>query len=237
MKRISNLIVFLLWSVLIWAGQEVTGRVVDNTTRQPIDYANVTVLQPGQTVPVGGTVTDATGHFSIELSQGAYEIIVSFMGYTEERIAIQVNDKEVALGRILLKEDTQTLEEVEVVAQHSAMRFELDRKVFIVNQDIASAGASVTDVLENIPSVEVDQQGTISLRNSEDVEIWINGKPAGLNADNRGQVLQQMPAGSIDKIEVITNPSAKFSPEGSAGIINLVMKQDRKAGYYGSVQA
>ena len=237
MKRISNLIVFLLWSVLIWAGQEVTGRVVDNTTRQPIDFANVTIMQSGQNVPVGGTVTDATGHFSIELSQGSYEIIVSFMGYTEERIAIQVHDKDVTLGRILLKEDTQALEEVEVVAQHSSMRFELDRKVFTVNQDIASAGASVTDVLENIPSVEVDQQGTISLRNSEDVEIWINGKPAGLNADNRGQVLQQMPAGSIDKIEVITNPSAKFSPEGSAGIINLVMKQDRKAGYYGSVQA
>ena len=119
MKRISNLIVFLLWSVLIWAGQEVTGRVVDNTTRQPIDFANVTIMQSGQNVPVGGTVTDATGHFSIELSQGSYEIIVSFMGYTEERIAIQVHDKDVTLGRILLKEDTQALEEVEVVAQHS----------------------------------------------------------------------------------------------------------------------
>ena len=117
------------------------------------------------------------------------------------------------------------------------MRFELDKKVFTVDQNIASAGASVTDVLENIPSVDVDQEGTISLRNSEDVEIWINGKPAGLTAENRAEILQQMPADAVKEIELITNPSAKFSPEGTAGIINLVLKKDRKAGYYGSVNA
>ena len=117
------------------------------------------------------------------------------------------------------------------------MRFELDKKVFTVDQNIASAGASVSDVLENIPSVDVDQEGNISLRNSEDVEIWINGKPAGLNSEKRAQVLQQMPAGTIEKIELITNPSAKYSPEGTSGIINLVMKKDRAAGYYGSIQA
>lgn len=242
---------------------QVTGKVIDYGTKQAIDFANVSVIESkgesqkskgesqkskGESPKtaaeplkeerlVTGTITDATGAFSLELADGNYTIVVSFMGYSEQRKEITVAGQPLNIGRIQLKEDTQTLSEVEVVGQGSSMRFELDKKVFTVDQNIASAGASVTDVLENIPSVDVDQEGTISLRNSEDVEIWINGKPAGLNSENRGQVLQQMPAGTIEKIEVITNPSAKFSPEGTSGIINLVMKKDRSAGYYGSVQA
>ena len=242
MKRIIHIVCLLVFCTCAWASATLSGRVVDNGTRQPIDYANVSVMKPsagsGQDSElVTGTITDATGAFSIQLQDGSYTVVVSFMGYSEVTRDVTIAGKDVNLGRIALKEDTQTLSEVEVVGQGSSMRFELDKKVFTVDQNIASAGASVTDVLENIPSVDVDQEGTISLRGSEDVEIWINGKPAGLNSENRGQVLQQMPAGTIEKIEVITNPSAKFSPEGSSGIINLVMKQDRKAGYYGSVQA
>lgn len=216
---------------------QVTGKVIDYGTKQAIDFANVSVLKSGETAPLTGAITDASGNFSIEIADGKYILVVSFMGYSEQRREITVDGKPVNVGRIALKEDTQTLNEVEVVGQGSSMRFELDKKVFTVDQNIASAGASVSDILENIPSVDVDQEGNISLRNSEDVEIWINGKPAGLNSENRGQVLQQMPAGTIEKIELITNPSAKFSPEGTSGIINLVMKKDRAAGYYGSVQA
>ncbi len=239
MKRRINITILLFCATLsLWAQNAVSGRVLDQSTQKPVDFANVSLMRSGETVPESGTITDAEGKFQLSgMRNGNYELIVSFMGYQEQRRAITLSGKPVQVGRIYLKEDTQTLSEVEVVGQSSSMRFELDKKVFTVDQNIASAGASVTDVLENIPSVDVDQEGTISLRNSEDVEIWINGKPAGLNAENRGQVLQQMPAGSIEKIEVITNPSAKFSPEGSAGIINLVMKEDRKAGYYGSVQA
>ena len=212
--------------------------MLDQATRQAIEYANVSVTHEGETVPAAGTITDATGNFSLHnLHNGTYVLTVSFMGYRDVTRTVTLSGQTVALGNILLQEDTQALNEVEVVGQNSSMRFELDKKVFTVDQNIASAGASVTDVLENIPSVDVDQEGNISLRNSEDVEIWINGKPAGLNSENRAQVLQQMPAGTIEKIEVITNPSAKFSPEGSSGIINLVMKKDSKAGFYGSVQA
>ncbi len=216
---------------------QITGKVIDAGTKQPVDFANVSVVKRGETAPAGGTITDASGAFSLELTDGAYTVVVSFMGYHEEKREITVAGKPINMGRIAIKEDTQVLQDVEVVGQNSSMRFELDKKVFTVDQNIASAGASVTDVLENIPSVDVDQEGNISLRNSEDVEIWINGKPAGLNSENRGQVLQQMPAGTIEKIEVITNPSAKFSPEGTSGIINLVMKKDRQAGFYGSLQA
>ena len=235
MKRLFTVMMLLSAALTLLAAYPVTGKVVDFGTKQPIDFANVSVMK-GETL-VTGAITDVKGEFSIEVEDGQYVLVVSFMGYTEQRKEIAISGKPLNVGRIALKEDTQTLSEVEVVGQGSAMRFELDKKVFTVDQNIASAGASVSEVLENIPSVDVDQEGNISLRNSEDVEIWINGKPAGLNSENRGQVLQQMPAGTIEKIELITNPSAKYSPEGTTGIINLVMKKDRAAGFYGSVQA
>ena len=197
MKKIVNLILFLSLAVTAWAGNSVTGRVYDHTTRQPMDFVNVSVEKNQENKEtVGGTITDATGSFTIELKEGKYVLVISFMGYSEVRREITIAGADLNIGRIFLKEDTQTLNEVEVVGQNSSMRFELDKKVFTVDQNIASAGASVTDVLENIPSVDVDQEGNISLRNSEDVEIWINGKPAGLNSENRAQVLQQMPAGT-----------------------------------------
>lgn len=234
MKKIISIAVFLVFTISLFAA-EVTGKAIDFGTKKPIDFANVSVMQGEHLVT--GTITDADGNFTIDVKDGQYTLVVSFMGYSEQRKEITVAGKPLNVGRIALKEDTQTLQDVEVVAQGSSMRFELDKKVFTVDQNIASAGASVSEVLENIPSVDVDQEGNISLRNSEDVEIWINGKPAGLNSENRGQVLQQMPAGTIEKIELITNPSAKYSPEGTSGIINLVMKKDRAAGYYGSIQA
>ncbi len=234
------LILFLtLMACVNLQAADVMGRLVDGSTRKPIDFANVSVYQADGKTLVTGTSTDIDGEFTLyNLTDGQYVLVFSFMGYTEQRKTITIADnKDVQIGRILLQEDTQQLDEVEVVGQGSTMRFELDKKVFSVDQSIAAAGGSASDVLENIPSVDVDQEGNISMRNSESVEIWINGKPAGLTADNRAQVMEQLPAESIKEIEVITNPSAKFSPEGTAGIINIVMKKDRKAGYYGSVNA
>lgn len=139
------------------------------------------------------------------------------------------------MGVIQLVEDNKALKELEVIGQGSQMRFDIDKKVFSIDQSIASAGGSASDVLQNIPSVDVDGEGNVSLRSNSSVEVWVNGKPSGLTVDNRAQVLQQMPAESIDKIEVMTNPSAKFKPDGTSGIINIVLKKNRKAGYYGSV--
>ncbi|MCQ2347403.1 MAG: TonB-dependent receptor [Paludibacteraceae bacterium] len=220
------------------AANLITGKVMDETSRQPIDFANVSLFRQGETTPLAGTTTDENGKFSLSgMKNGKYVLKVSFLGYDEANKDVTLAGKEVNVGTIYLSEQTQALNEVEVVGQGSSMRFELDKKVFTVDQSIAAAGGSVTDALENIPSVDVDQEGNISLRNSDAVEVWINGKPAGLSAENRAQVLEQMPAESIKEIEVITNPSAKFSPEGTAGIINLVLKKDRKAGFYGSVNA
>ncbi len=237
-KKLWNILFLLSISATIYAA-DVTGKVLDASTRQALDFVNVGISKQGSSSPITGTVTDEEGIFALtNIKNGKYTVTVSFMGYTPLTKDIEVKgNQNLDLGRLFLKENSQALEEVEVVGQGSTMRFELDKKIFTVGNDITSAGASVTDVLENIPSVDVDQEGNISLRNSEDVEVWINGKPAGLNSDNRADILRQMPAESIKQIELITNPSAKYSPEGTAGIINLVMKEDRKAGYYGSVNA
>ena len=172
MKRLFHIVGLLFISIGLLAGNEVTGKVIDSGTKQPIDFANISVIKgpsdDNQSTKeiVTGTITDEKGDFAIELKDGKYMIIVSFMGYIEQKREVTVAGKPVNLGRIALKEDTQTLNEVEVVGQNSSMRFELDKKVFTVDQNIASAGASVSDVLENIPSVDVDQEGNISLRNS-----------------------------------------------------------------------
>ncbi len=130
----------------------------------------------------------------------------------------------------------QTLGEIQVTGRRATMKLKVDRKEFDVASLVTAAGQTATDVLENIPSVDVDNDGNVSLRGNSSVEVWINGRPSGLTSDNRAQILQQLPAESIERIEVIDNPSAKFSAEGSAGIINIVLKKDRRSGYYGSVQ-
>ncbi|MDR0370266.1 MAG: TonB-dependent receptor family protein [Prevotellaceae bacterium] len=232
----------ILFSILLFCAHlpmhaaDIKGKIVEATTNRPLDFVNVVLSAPDSETIIAGAVSDIDGNFTIpSVKNGTYRLQISFLGYHAYNRDIAVGGgKNIELGSIKLYEDSQVLGEVEVIGQGSQMRFEIDRRVFSVDQNIAAAGGSVTEVLENIPSVEVDQEGNISMRNNESVEIWINGKPAGLTADNRGQVLQQMPAESIESIELITNPSAKFNPEGTAGIINLVLKKERKAGYYGS---
>ena len=237
MKRIPLLILALMSVIALAAQTTITGTVRDGGNREILDFASVALYNAGDTKPLDGTTTDSEGFFVVSVKKdGTYSIEISMMGYeTVVKTITAKGKKTIDLGTIYLNESAEALQEVEVVAQGSQMRFELDKKVFTVDQAIAAAGGSITDALENIPSVDVDQEGNISLRNSEDVEIWINGKPAGLTAENRAQVLQQMPAGSIKEIEIITNPSAKYSSEGTAGIINLVTTKDRQGGYYGSL--
>ncbi|MCQ2346048.1 MAG: TonB-dependent receptor [Paludibacteraceae bacterium] len=236
MKKLSSILLILSISISLSAVNSISGRVLDASTRQIIDFANVALSQAGDGKLVTGTSTDIDGKFTLSgMADGTYKVTISFMGYNDWSKTVTIKGQAVDLGKIYLEENTQDLQEVEVVGQGTTMRFELDKKVFSVDQNIAATGGSATDALEQVPSVDVDQDGNISLRNSDAVEIWINGRPSGLSAENRGDILKQMPAESIKEIEVITNPSAKYSPEGTAGIINLVMKKDRKAGYYGSL--
>ena len=217
----------------------IKGQVIDSKSKEPLEFVTVALLPKGSSTPINGCSTDEKGYFTIsQVKAGDYVVKISFVGYLDDTRSIQmVKGGRNNMGTIRLKPDNKLLKEVVVTEQRSQMKFDIDKRVFTIDQNIAATGGSATDVLEDIPSVEVSNEGTVSLRGSESVTVWINGKASGLTADNQGDILQQMPAGSIEKIEVITNPSAKHSPEGTAGIINIVLKRDRKAGYYGSLQA
>ena len=238
MKKYLLFLLLHLFTITVFANVTIYGRIIDANTQKPIEFVTVSVYNPKTGKNVTGTLTNQDGVFNIpSVVNGDYELRASVVGYNSFSKPVKVNGETVALGNIPLTEDAKTLKEVQVVGQGSQMRFDIDKKVFSVDQNIVAAGGSATDVLQNIPSVNVDNEGNVSLRNNESVEVWINGKPSGLTAENRAQVLQQLPAESIESIEVMTNPSAKFKPEGTAGIINLVMKKNRKAGYYGSLSA
>ena len=204
----------------------IKGKLIDSKSKEALEFVTVALIPKGSSTPTNGCSTDESGSFTItQIKAGEYTIRISFVGYLDDTRTVQIaKGASVNLGTIRLKADNKLLKEVVITEQRSQMKFDIDKRVFTIDQNIAATGGSATDVLEDIPSVEVSNEGTISLRGSESVTVWINGKASGLTSDNQGDILQQMPAGSIEKIEVITNPSAKHSPEGTAGIINIVLK-------------
>lgn len=240
MNRFLITTLLIIQTLFVSAQGTVRGKVLDKNSDEPLGFVNVVVTKAGDTKLVKGAITDESGNFKIDgIANGNYDLTVSFVGYKNlvRRFAITAAKPTHHFTALYLVEDARQLNEVTVTGQKSLMKLEVDRKSFDVTQDISNAGGSASDVLENIPSVEVDNDGNVSLRGNTSVEVWINGKASGLTSDNRAQILQQLPAESIERIEVIDNPSAKFSAEGSAGIINIVLKKDRRAGYYGSLQA
>lgn len=240
MKRFIIFFLLCLCAYTGWAQGIVKGKILDRQKSEPLGFVNIKVTEQGSDKFVGGGITDAGGNFNVSgLKDGKYTLLLTFMGYKDvtRQFEITPAKRDVQFKLLYMAEDAKQLNEVTVTGQRATMKLEVDRKSFDVGQLISNAGQAASDVLDNIPSIEVDNDGNVSLRGNSSVEVWINGKASGLTSDNRAQILQQLPAESIDRIEVIDNPSAKFSAEGSAGIINIVLKKDRKAGYYGSVQA
>lgn len=217
----------------------IKGTIMDGALGGPLEFVTIQVKAKGSDKILQGAVTGSDGNYSIGgLKKGEYVVTFSYIGYTEvsQNITIKNDNQTLNLGEVTLEEDANQLGEVEIVGRKPQMRFELDKKVFDATQDIASEGGSASDLLANIPSIEVDNEGSVSLRGNSSVTIWINGKASGLTADNQSEILEMMPADDIKQVEVITNPSAKYSPEGTSGIINIILKDDRKPGYYGSVK-
>lgn len=240
MKRFIIFFLLCLCGYTGWAQGTVKGKILDRQKSEPLGFVNIKVTEQGSDKFVGGGITDAGGNFNVSgLKDGKYTLSLTFMGYKDvtRQFEITPTKRDVQFKLLYMAEDAKQLNEVTVTGQRATMKLEVDRKSFDVGQLISNAGQSASDVLDNVPSIEVDNDGNVSLRGNSSVEVWINGKASGLTSDNRAQILQQLPAESIERIEVIDNPSAKFSAEGSAGIINIVLKKDRKAGYYGSVQA
>lgn len=240
MKRFIIFFLLCLCAYTGWAQGIVKGKILDRQKSEPLGFVNIKVTEQSSDKFAGGGITDAGGNFNVTgLKDGKYTLTLTFMGYKDvtRQFEITPAKREVQFKLLYMAEDAKQLNEVTVTGQRATMKLEVDRKSFDVGQLISNAGQSASDVLDNVPSIEVDNDGNVSLRGNSSVEVWINGKASGLTSDNRAQILQQLPAESIERIEVIDNPSAKFSAEGSAGIINIVLKKDRKAGYYGSVQA
>jgi len=216
-----------------------SGSVHDADSGEPIATATIAVWSQRDSSLVTGAVSDFDGSFAIEqIRAGVYYVNVSFVGYENavaHDVTISQDKPRVALGVIELAPDLQQMEGVEVVAEREAVTFEIDRTVYNTKDQITSTGGSASDVLQNIPSIEVDVDGNISLRGNQNVVVYINGKPSPVRGDFLASYLQQIPAGTIEKVEVIPNPSAKFDPDGMAGIINLVMKQDADLGTSGGL--
>lgn len=215
---------------------QVVGKVQDAATKAPLEYATVSIYNSKDSSLATGSITDEKGAFTLELKKpGKYYVIASFLGYLEQNlgnVTLTPDEPKANLGAILLKADAEALGEVEIVAERSQIQMQLDKKVFTVGKDLANAGGSAVDILDNIPSVQVDVDGNVSLRGSGNVQIFIDGKPSGLSGPDALKFLQ---ADQIDRIEVITNPSARYSAEGEVGIINIVLKKDLKKGLNGSV--
>ena len=216
----------------------ISGKVADAKTLAPIEYANIVLLDTVTHSMVTGVVSDSNGSFNLKnILPGNYWIEYSFIGYDKQRTkVITINRKKTFydLGELKLGQSAYTMEEVNITAEKNMMISKIDRKVFNVQKDIMAQTGTVIDMLQTIPSVTVDVDGNISLRGSQTVTVLINGRPSVMaGAAN----LDQMPASLIERIEVITNPSAKYRPDGTGGIINIILKKERKAGINGILGA
>lgn len=238
MKSIQILI-FSLLSLSAFAqpsNVNISGKVIDKSTNLPLEYSVVYIKNIQNPSSVFGDATNENGEFTIALPKGEYSIRIDFMSFKsyESTFSIQENTN---LGTISLEPDSQLIEGVEVIAERSTVEMRLDKRVYNVGQDMIVKGGTISDVLDNVPSVTVDVEGNVSLRGDDNVRILIDGKPSGLAGININEALKMLPADSVEKVEVITNPSARYEAEGGGGIINIVLRKGKNQGVNGTLIA
>ncbi|HEX8269566.1 MAG TPA: TonB-dependent receptor [Flavobacterium sp.] len=238
--RIAATVLLLCLSLFTFAQQDpagkirVTGIVVEKVTKQPLEYATVTFYTADQKVAAGG-ITDQTGKYDISVAPGTYDVWFEFISFLPFDIKQRAFTADINLGTVSLAEDVTLLAEVEVRGEATTVDIKLDKKVYNVGQDLMVKGGTVSDVLDNIPSVSVDAEGTVSLRGNENVRILIDGRPT--NAINIAEALRQIPADAIEKVEVVTNPSARYDSEGGGGLLNIILKKGKNQGINGTIIA
>ncbi len=245
--RIWSLVIFLAFILILSITTNaqntgsISGTVIDSTSQQGIEFASISIIKEADGIAVTGAMTNSKGKFEItDISFGNYLIRISSVGYiTKNTVTISISTKNriINLGNIILMPVPVNMDEVSVTSKKIMLNNSIDRKVYNVQEDVMSKTGSASDLLQNIPSVQVDIDGNVSLRGSSNVMILINGKANPLMDKTRADALQQMPANSIERIEVITNPSAKYKPDGSAGIINIVLKKETATGLNGNIGA
>jgi len=240
MTRLAIFLFFLLANTPCSFAQQSTGKItgqIIDPKNNPVPYATVTLLKTDSSV-VNGDLTREDGAFSIEsVPPGRFLLRINIIGFRErfvENIVLTPEAPSRNLSKIKLTTDEQQLEEVQIVGEKAMMELQVDKKVFNVEKNITATGGSATDVLQNVPSLTVDQEGNVSLRGKSNVTILIDGKPATLLGGDNASALQSLPASSIAEVEVITNPSAKFDAQGMTGIVNIITRKDKKLGLNGT---
>ena len=237
----AALIFFLLFSFTSFAQEnlpeyEVSGNVTDEAGN-PLEYATISFQSTKDPNKLTGGITDAQGDFAIDVPEGNYIITAEFIGFSPKKFPARQINSDTDLGRIVLGMAAGELEEVIVTAETTQVEVRLDKKIYNIGKDLTTAGGTVADALNNVPSVAVDIEGGISLRGNDNVRILINGKPSAMAGFGNTDVLSQLPADAIERVEVITSPSARYDAEGTAGILNIILKKEKTLGFNGSVSA
>lgn len=213
----------------------IVGVVIDENN-EPVPYAGIVIYNSADSSFVIGDATNEQGRFKVQVPAGNYYVKISFLSYDEKFIwNVAVTDKKVFLGKIALENSAVDLESTVIEVDRGQLELHTDKRVYNVGADLSNAGGSASDVLDNVPSVTVDVDGNIALRGSQNVRILIDGKPSGLTGMTPADALRTIPANMIDRVEVITNPSAKYDAEGEVGIINIILKKEEKKGINGSI--
>ena len=249
MNKTITIILILLSTISLFAqrGQRggnmqkngiIKGKILDNETKNPVPYANIALYKLRDSSLVTGVMTNNSGVFIMEnLAYGRYFLTSDFIGYhknTKSDIKINPRNNIFDCNVILLKRANQEIETVEVTAEKNNIDYKIDRKVINISKNLNATGGSLVDALESTPSINVDIDGNVMLRGNSSFLVLIDGKPSVLDASD---ILNQIPASAVENIEIITNPSAKFDPDGTAGIINVVMKKKHKSGFNGIINA
>ncbi len=233
-----KLIVLLSFITTIGYAQKditVTGKVIDAEESFPLEYATISFFNKSENKVTTGGITDINGKFKIVVPSGTYDVKIEYLSYTTKTYSDTLLDKNLDLGTVGLSLNLEALDAVEIVAERTTVEIKLDKKIYNVGKDLTVRGGTVSDVLDNVPSVAVDVEGNVSLRGQDNVRILINGKPSGLVGLNSTDALRQLPAESIEKVEVITSPSARYDAEGTAGILNIILRRSKLQGLNGAI--
>ena len=212
----------------------ISGKITEKASGLALGYATISLYKSASPeVASAGGLADENGDFKIEVNAGTYDIKFEFISFKPLELKSQNIQDSKNLGSIGLDLDAEMLDAVEIRAERSTVEIKLDKKIYNVGSDMIVKGGSVSDVLDNVPSVSVDVEGNVSLRGNENVKILIDGRPSG--GVNIADVLKLLPADAVDKVEVITNPSARYDAEGGGGILNIVLKKGKNQGMNGTV--
>lgn len=214
----------------------VSGNVIDADTNTPMEYATVSFTDQNGKIVTGG-ITNEKGQYAIDVPSGTYAVKFEFISYEPKTLSNQSLLRDTTLPNVSLETDSQALGEVIVRAETTEVQVRLDKKIYNIGKDLTTSGATVSDALSNVPSVTVDVDGAIALRGNGNVRILINGKPSAIAGFGSVDALSQLPADAIERVEVITSPSARYDAEGTAGILNIILRKEKTLGLNGSLQA